>query len=190
MIRSFTMSFENLNFETLYNQYKTLVFNTALNYVQNIEDAEEITQDVFILVHQKIKSFKENASIKTWIYRITINQCINFLKKKNSKKRYFIFGKKSVNDYEYLNYSNFEHPGISLENKENAEILFTFINALPENQKTAFILSKIEDLSNSEVSTIMELSISSIESLIFRAKKSLQEKLENKFEDYRKKKTK
>jgi RNA polymerase sigma-70 factor (ECF subfamily) len=59
---------------------------------------------------------------------------------------------------------------------------------LPENQKTAFILSKIDGLSNPEISEIMQLSISSVESLIFRAKATLKEKLANKFEEYRKKK--
>jgi RNA polymerase sigma-70 factor (ECF subfamily) len=74
-----------------------------------------------------------------------------------------------------------------LENKENASYLFETINSLNENQKTAFVLSKIEGLSNSEIADIMQLSISSIESLIFRAKNNLKEKLAIKFEEFRKK---
>ncbi|WP_264558744.1 RNA polymerase sigma factor [Flavobacterium sp. N2270] len=176
------------NFNSVYNEYHLLVYNVALNYVQNIEDAEEITQDVFLKVHESLSDFKENSSLKTWLYRITINQSLDFIKKKNSKKRFFIFGKKSQNEFELINISNFEHPGILLEQQEDAKVLFLVINSLPVNQKTAFILSKVDGLSNPEVSEIMEISISAVESLIFRAKKELKEKLSNKFEEYRKNK--
>jgi len=175
------------NFPNIYNQYKVLVYNVALNYLQNIEDAEEITQDVFVQVHQSLDKFKNNATLKTWIYRITINKSLDFIKHKNSAKRFFIFGKKSTNELEIRTISNFEHPGIALENKENAVILFKVINELSENQKTAFILSKLDGLSNPEISEIMNVSISSVESLIFRAKTTLKEKLSTKFENYRKK---
>lgn len=171
----------------IYQAHKVLVYNVAMNYLQNVEDAEEVTQDVFVKVYQSLDSFKEESHIKTWIYRITINQSLDFIKKKNSKKRFFVFGKKTDNDYEYNNSSNFEHPGIVLENQENAKILFEAINTLPENQKTAFILAKVDGLSNPEVAEIMEMSISAIESLVFRAKNSLKDKLSNKFEEYRKK---
>ena len=175
-------------FKQLYEQYKVLVYNVALNYLQNIEDAEEITQDVFLQVYHSLHNFNEKATLKTWIYRITINKCLDFIKQKNSKKRIFIFGKKVSSEYEITNLSNFEHPGILLENKESAEILFKTLNELTENQKTAFILSKIDGLSNPEIAEIMQLSISSVESLIFRAKTNLKALLSKNFETYRKKK--
>jgi len=181
------MALDKLDFEKLYNQYSVLVYNIALNYLQNIEDAEEITQDVFIQINNSLYKFQEKSSLKTWIYRITINKCLDFIKHKNSKKRFFIFGKKSQNEFEINNVSNFEHPGIVLENKEKSKLLFEIINELGENQKTAFLLSKVYGLSNPEISEIMKLSISSIESLIFRAKSTLKEKISNKFEEYRKK---
>ena len=176
------------HFKKLYHEYKKLVFNVALNYLQNIEDAEEITQDVFVKVYNSLENFNQKSSYKTWIYRITINQCLDFIKQKNSQKRFFIFGKKSQNEQEYLNTTTFEHPGILMENKEEAAILFEVINTLTENQKTAFLLSKLDGLSNPEISAIMQLSISSVESLIFRAKAALQEKLAEKFTTHHKKK--
>ncbi|NBU81155.1 MAG: RNA polymerase sigma factor [Flavobacteriaceae bacterium] len=178
----------HFHFEKLYHEHKKLVFNMALNYLQNIEDAEEITQDVFVKVYKSLENFNQNSSYKTWIYRITINQCLDCIKQKNSQKRFFIFGKKSQNEAEYLNTTTFEHPGILMENKEEATILFDVINALTENQKTAFLLSKLDGLSNPEIAEIMQVSISSVESLIFRAKVSLKDKLSEKFNHYRKKK--
>lgn len=176
------------HFEKLYHEYKMLVFNVALNYLQNAEDAEEITQDVFVKIYHSLKDFNNKSSYKTWIYRITINQCLDYIKQKNSQKRFFIFGKKSQNEQEYLNTTTFEHPGILMENKEDAALLFGVINTLTENQKTAFLLSKLDGLSNPEIAEIMQLSISSVESLIFRGKATLQERLAEKFTQYRKKK--
>ena len=176
-----------LQFEKLYHEHKILVYNVALNYLQNTEDAEEITQDVFVNVYNSLSNFNKKSSYKTWIYRITINQCLDYIKYKNSQKRFFIFGKKSKNDSEYMNKATFEHPGILMEKQEDAKILFEIINTLTENQKTVFLLSKLHDLSNSEISEIMQLSISSVESLIFRAKEALKAKLSKKFTNYRKK---
>lgn len=175
-------------FKIVYDRYKVMVYTVALHYLQNTEDAEEITQDVFVQLYHSLDKFKNNSSAKTWIYRITINKCLDFIKHKNSKKRFFIFGQKSNNEFEIQNSSNFEHPGILLEQKENSKILFSVINELSENQKTAFILSKLDGMSNPEISEIMQLSISSVESLIFRAKATLKEKLSKKFEYYRKNK--
>jgi RNA polymerase sigma factor (sigma-70 family) len=181
------MSLNTTEFVALYQQYKLLVYNVALSYVQNVEDAEEITQDVFIQLHQSMDGFKNQSSLKTWIYRIAINKSLDFLKHKKSRKRFFIFGKRSENEYEIQNVSNFEHPGVLLENQEKSKILFQVINGLAEKQKTAFILSKIDGLSNPEIASIMELTVSSVESLLFRAKDNLKKKLAEKFEEYRKK---
>jgi RNA polymerase sigma factor (sigma-70 family) len=181
------MSNNQILFESLYHEHKTLVYNVALNYLQSIEDAEEVTQDVFVKVYHSLENFNQKSSYKTWIYRISINQCLDFVKKKNSQKRFFIFGKKSQNEQEYLNTSTFEHPGILMENQEEAAVLFAVINTLTDNQKTAFLLYKLDGLSNPEIAEIMQLSISSVESLVFRAKASLQEKLAQKFKEYRKK---
>lgn len=181
------MSNNQILFERLYHEHKTLVYNVALHYLQSIEDAEEVTQDVFVKVYHSLDNFNQKSAYKTWIYRITINQCLDFSKRKNSQKRFFIFGKKSQNEQEYLNTSTFEHPGILMENREDAAILFAVINTLTENQKTAFLLSKLDGLSNPEIAEIMQLSISSVESLVFRAKATLQERLSQKFTNYRKK---
>ena len=77
---------------------------------------------------------------------------------------------------------NFIHPGVQLENKERSKILFAAINQLPENQKTAFVLHKIEDLSYAEITEVMQVSLSSVESLMFRAKQNLQKLLKDYYE--------
>ncbi|MFZ1256581.1 MAG: RNA polymerase sigma factor [Saprospiraceae bacterium] len=170
-----------MNFEDLYNKHKSMVYNLALNYIQNIEDAQEITQDVFVTVHQSINSFQEASSLSTWIYRITINKCLDFLKAKKRKKRFtFLISLFSdgSNDLKH-NPPDHNHPGILLEDKEALDNLFKKINELPDNQKTALILHKIEQKSQVEVAEIMNLSPKALESLIQRAKTNLSKKISN-----------
>lgn len=152
-----------------------MVYNLALQYVQNIEDAEEITQDVFVAIYNSLDTFKQEAELSTWIYRITINKSLDFIKAKNRKKRFSVFTNLFFDD---SNEARFEvkemnHPGILLEQKEAIGNLFKVINSLNDHQKTVIILSKIELKSQKEIAEIMQLNIKAVESLITRAKANL-----------------
>ena len=164
-----------MTFEGIYFEHYKMVFNLALQYVQNIEDAEEITQDVFVKVSDNLNSFKKQASLRTWIYRISINQSLDFIKAKNTQKRNFISQIFSLNDANFkYEPTNFNHPGIELEQKEAYKKIFDAINQLSDNQKTAIILLKIEDKSQAETAEIMNLNVKALESLFQRAKKNLE----------------
>ena len=165
-------------FELLYKAYSDKVFNTSLSYCKNRQDAEEVTQNVFVKIYEKASTFKHKSSLSTWIYRITVNTSLNFLKK---KKRFSLF--KNLQDQSEL--QDFHHPGVILEQKENAKLLFRVIDYLPDRQKTTFILSYIEGLPRQEVADIMEISLKSVESLLQRAKQNLRSRLKNNYPDRR-----
>ncbi|WP_420318546.1 RNA polymerase sigma factor [Ekhidna sp.] len=166
--------------EQLYNHYCDRVFNTIISYTKNEEDAEELLQDVFVTIYNTASSFQFNSSVSTWIYRIAVNKSLDFLRKKNSQKRSGIFTSLYVKDSSEIKYESpdFVHPGVKLENKEDAQQLFKAIDLLSENQKTAFILTQIEGLPQKEVAEIMKQSRKSVESLVQRAKVSLRKELE------------
>jgi RNA polymerase sigma-70 factor (ECF subfamily) len=170
-----------MTFEEIYSEYHKMVFNIALHYVQNIEDAEEIAQDVFVKVFDNLDSFKKRASLKTWIYRISINKSLDFIKAKNTEKRNFLSSVFSINDEKFkFDPANFNHPGIELEQKEAYQKIFRAINQLSDNQKTAIILLKIEDKSQAETAEIMNLNEKALESLFQRAKRNLENLLNTK----------
>jgi RNA polymerase sigma factor (sigma-70 family) len=148
--------------------------------LQHREEAEDITQEVFIEVYQSLSKFKEQSTISTWIYRITVNKCLDHLRAKKRHKRFgFITSLFHHETGEVLHeVSHFDHPGIELEKKEKAKLLFQAIEYLPENQKTAFILWHIEDLPQKEIAAIMQCSINAVESLLQRAKANLRKELE------------
>ena len=164
-----------MTFDEIYFEHYKMVFNLALQYVQNTEDAEEITQDVFVKIFDNLNSFKKQSSLKTWIYRMAINQSLDFIKAKNAQKRSFLSSIFSINDSNFkFQPSNFNHPGIELEQKEACQKIFEAINQLSDNQKTALILLKIEDKSQAETAEIMNLKVKALESLFQRAKNNLE----------------
>lgn len=170
----------NRNFSQLVDDYKNRVFNTCYGFVQNKADADDLAQEVFIEVYQSANKFKGESSIATWIYRISVNKSLDFIKKKKRQKRWAILTQVNTDDNSGIDnlVSSSDNPEISLEQKDKVRILNHAISSLPTNQKTAFTLLKYEDLSYKEISEIMKMSISSIESLLHRAKKNLRIKLE------------
>ncbi|GAB5409303.1 MAG: RNA polymerase sigma factor [Balneolaceae bacterium] len=168
--------------KALYELFSIQVYNTILSYTKNQEDAQELLQDVFVAVYNSANSFKFGSSVSTWIYRIAINKSIDFLRKKSTKQRkglLSIYRKDSL-EIEHDN-PDFVHPGVQLEQKEDAKLLFRVIDKLPINQRTAFILTQIEGLSQNEASEIMETSRKAVESLVQRAKGNLRKELEKYF---------
>ena len=168
------MSRSKVSFDEIYDEHEKGVFNIALHYVRNISDAEEITQDVFVKVYEGFEKFSGDSKISTWLHRIAINVSIDFLRKQNAQKRSFMI---SMNDAVLPARSDYIHPGIQLEEKESLIETMRIINELPNHQKTAVILHKIEGLSQLETAKIMKKSEKSVESLIGRARKKLQEKI-------------
>ena len=166
-------------FKYLVENYKDRIYNTAFGVVQNAEDAEDVAQEVFIQVYRSIHSFKGEAKLSTWLYRIATTRALDLLRSRKSKKRFGVLQRLFGEDNEPIfEIPDFNHPGIALDRKENAAKLFKAINELPENQRIAFTLHKLEDLSYQEISEIMKTSLPAIESLMHRAKQNLRKILE------------
>ena len=163
-------------FKQVFEAYKDRIFNTILYMVQSNDEAEDLTQEVFVEVFLSIENFNAQSKLYTWIYRIATNKALNHLRFKKAKKRFgsllSIFNLSPADEV-----PDFVHPGILLENKELSQSLHQAIDKLPDKQKTAFILRQLEDLSYAEIAEVMQTSIPSVESLLFRAKQNLQKYL-------------
>ncbi|MEQ8580341.1 MAG: RNA polymerase sigma factor [Marinoscillum sp.] len=169
--------------EQLYLLYADRVYNTLISYTKNAEDAEELLQDVFVTIYNTASGFQYQSSVSTWIYRIAVNKSLDFLRKKNSQKRSGIFTSLYVKDSAEPKYeaADFVHPGVKLENQEDAGLLFRAIDALSDNQRTAYILTQVEGLPQKEAAAIMNQSAKAVESLVQRAKANLKQELEKYF---------
>jgi RNA polymerase sigma-70 factor (ECF subfamily) len=154
------------------DKHQDHIYKVCVGFLHSKEDAEDICQDVFIELFSSISSYRGGASLSTWLYRIAVNKSLNFLKKKKRSLLYekWLGGIGSAS-------SRKKAPDDQLENKELAGMLFKAIEALPENQKIAYTLVTYDDLSYEEIAKVMNVSLSSVESLLFRARNNLKKSL-------------
>jgi RNA polymerase sigma-70 factor (ECF subfamily) len=161
-------------FRLLVSDHGDRVYNTVLGMMQSPEDAEDVVQEVFISVFQNVGRFRGDAKLGTWMYRIAITKSLEALRRKSLKQSRM---NTELKDADSLHAAPFQHPGVTLENREKAGILFRALERLPETQKTAFVLHKTEGLSYAEIGDIMEITLPAVESLIYRARQRLQKLL-------------
>ena len=166
---------EESAFKTLVDDNQQMVVNTCFGFLHNYEEAEDTAQEVFIQVYNRISTFRGDSKLTTWIYRIAVNKSLNKLR---SRKSTFLVALDSVFGSEYNHEKQAsDDPYKSLENQERAKIMHNAIDKLPENQKTAFILSKYQGQPNKKIAEVMNQTLSSVEALLNRAKKNLQKYL-------------
>jgi RNA polymerase sigma-70 factor (ECF subfamily) len=165
-------------FTKLVDEWQNMVYNTAVSIVQNEDDADDITQEVFIQVYQSVSSFKGESKFSTWLYRVTVSKALDHEKKKKRKKRFgFVQSLFGVEGEEQVHAVEFNHPGVQMEKKEKAGELFNALKKLPDKQRIAFTLHKLEGQSYQEVAEIMNTTLYAVESLMSRAKTNLKKEL-------------
>lgn len=165
-------------YKELVEKYQQGVFRVCLGFVHQKEDADDITQEVFVSAFLALAAFKGKSAFSTWLYRIAINACLTF-KRKLMRDILLIQESASKDDGSVLLFSPVESPAADelLIDKENMEQVHKAINSLPEKQRIAFVLSKYEDLPQKKVAEIMNTSEGAVEQLLQRAKCTLQKKL-------------
>lgn len=166
-------------FRLLLDKYQHFVLNSCYKFVLNKETAEDLTQDVFIEVYKSVSLFREDSKLSTWIYRIAVSKSLDYIKKQNRKKRFSVFRSLFGEDEleNTIPSENKSNPDSEIENEDRVKVLKWALSKLPENQRVAFTLSKYDEMSYSEISEILGTSVSSVESMIHRAKENLKKKL-------------
>jgi len=152
------------DFEIIFQNYRLLVYRIAFSYTADSFEAENITQDVFVKVYYKLGSFQGKSKFSTWIYRITINTCHDYARRKkminieftDDIDRYSVASDKLYNE------------------KEIQEEVQKAIKRLPEKLRGMVILRYIEQLSCKEIASIFNCSVSSVDVNLFRARKLLK----------------
>ncbi|MDX9948771.1 MAG: sigma-70 family RNA polymerase sigma factor [Bacteroidales bacterium] len=167
-------------FRLLVEKYQPLVFRTCIGFVHDKDDADDLTQEVFIQAYQSLSRFRGNSAFSTWLYRIAVNASLNSVRR--SSKNFIVqrfnslFGSEKTSDIPFSQ-ADADDPENILIRKEHVVRVQKAIDSLPENQRTAIILSKYDDLSQKEIAAIMNITEGAVESLLQRAKQNLREKL-------------
>ena len=167
-------------FRKLVDLHMNRVLNTCYRFVRNKADAEEIAQDVFMEVHRGVADFRGDAALSTWIYRIAVARSLDFIRRRNRKKRFdsvrHLFG--AVEEVERVPAPRGERPDAAAERQERYRVLWEALGSLPDNQRAAITLSKYDGFSQKEVAEIMGITVAAVESLIQRAKRRLRKRIE------------
>jgi RNA polymerase sigma-70 factor (ECF subfamily) len=163
----------------LVSTYQKKVIKTAYYFLGNMEDAEDLAQDIFLRIVESLPRFRQSSSLSTWIYRITVNQSLNAVKRNRQRKIFLSFENvfrisEKKEQHKMMNVTA-EHDAFDAE--YNRKLLWNTVSSLPEKQRTVFILNKYEDLPYKQISEITGYSLSAVESLLHRARLSLQKKL-------------
>ena len=170
---------DNDAFEVLVNRHQTSIMNLIYRFIGDRTQAKDLAQEVFIRVWQAAKTYKPEAKFTTWLYRITANLCFNELKS-SRRKKWFSFnrsdedGKRTFEETVADGAPSAE--GLLLE-KERSRQISDALQSLPDNQRMALVLKRYDELSYQEIAQIIGCSVSAVESLLVRAKRTLQEKL-------------
>lgn len=165
-------------FRWLVDQYRKRVYYSVLNILQDPDEAEDAAQETFIQVYESVQQFKGDSMLSTWIYRIAVRKALEKIRKQKARQRlhkilpWWMPDEKKSGEATYMN------PGIKAEHKEKATALFKAIASLPENQKLAFTLVRVQGMNYEEVCAIMQMNVKAVESLVSRAKENLKKKLD------------
>jgi RNA polymerase sigma-70 factor (ECF subfamily) len=176
-------------FRMLVEQYQQMVFRTCMGFLHDKDAADDLTQDIFIQAYQSLHSFKGEATFSTWIYRIAVNASLNRVRKNSGipilSRLDSLFGSGKEKEISLPVYEN-EDPESILIRQEHNKWVQDGLDRLPENQRTAIVLSKYDDLSQKEIAEIMNTTEGAVEALIQRAKTNLRVNLSSSYKKIRK----
>ena len=168
-------------FEVLVDRHQTSILNLIYCFIGDRTQAKDLAQEVFLRVWQAAKTYKPEAKFTTWLYRITANLCLNELKSSRRRKlfQFLQFGEDQENTIEEVLVDASPSPEDLLLSREQSRRISDALQSLPANQRMALVLKRYDDLSYQEIAKVIGCSVSAVESLLVRAKRSLQEKLKN-----------
>lgn len=165
-------------YSDIVDRYSYKVYSTAYNYTHDQEDAKDLTQEIFIKVYNSLYGFKSKSSFSTWLYRIAVNKCIDWTRKRKipTISAYYDDQGEETDIFASIP-DNTYSPEEELLNAENKEIIKQAVSELPEMYKTVLILYYFEDFSPQEISDIIDAPKKTVETRLFRAKNMIKSKL-------------
>ena len=165
-------------FAALVSAYESKIYNLALRYLGNREDAMDASQEVFLRVFRFLPGFQEESGFSTWIYRIGVNVCKDMLVKQSKRNEQSIEVEDEEEERRTIDIVDCRYsPEQILENAELRTILSSAIASLPEQQREVVVLRDIQGLSYEEIASVLSLESGTVKSRLSRARENLRKKL-------------
>ncbi len=168
-------------FHQLFNRYKNRILNVSYRFVQNREAAEDIAQDVLIKIYEKKAAFRSNAKFSTWVYRVTANASLDYLRKNKTPLRSLDKEIENEEGRKETLYDQLADPnsstGETLESEEMRIIVRREVDLLPEKMKLPILLYQFEEMSYQEIAKILGITAKAVERRLYHAKEIIKKKL-------------
>ncbi len=174
-------------FVELVTRYTEKVYNLGMRITRNEQDAEEVVQDVFITLHEKLHTFQGKSAFSSWLYRVTANAAFMMLRsrRKHAASNIDDIAPGAQESNSYLTRSETSDLDFMTSRHEMRDALQEAIESLPSEYKTIFILRDVDGLSNQEVGEILDLSVPAVKSRLHRSRLMLRKSLQKFYDDYR-----
>lgn len=162
------------NFRKLVEVTTPFVYSVAFRMLGDDEQAKDAVQETMVVVWQQLGKLRSSGTYKTWVYRIVINKCYDYLRTRKRNMEY------SANErtWELLSETVSQWPSSELESRETAMIISVLTNKLSPKQKAVFVLSELEDMKSDEISAITGMSKLAIKANLYYARKSISVMIE------------
>ena len=177
------------SFEQLANLYHEKIYSLTFNLTRNAMDAQDVTQEVLLILFRKGHTFQGKSAFSSWVYRITLNA--SYMKLRSRKREPNV----SIDDLlPSFNKAGFQQEKIQdwsesteslLVNNEIRKVIQKAVDLLPDKEKVVFILRDVEGLSTEKVGNILELTIPAVKSRLHRARLFLRKKLAAYFGEFK-----
>ena len=165
-------------FRTLVERYQQRVYSTAFSLLRSAEEAEDVAQEVFVEVYQTVARFRSETALSTWLYRLATSRALQHRRRTTAKKRFAYFTSLLGFHNQVLHEPpDHAHPLALLESEQQLRLLHGHISRLPSQQQVAFTLRHEQDLSYAEIAAVLSITVSAVESLLFRARQTLRQHL-------------
>jgi RNA polymerase sigma-70 factor (ECF subfamily) len=170
---------EKSAFQELVENYKKKVYYLALDMAGNHADAEDISLEVFLKVYRSFKTFKREARLGSWLYRITYNTCIDHLRRKaiTPEPVEDKFLELSSGDDPQHSHSGYQDPAMATEKALLRLQIERALQKISAQERAVFVLRHYEDLKLGDIAETLNISIGSVKSYLFRAIKKIQDEL-------------
>ncbi|MAE29003.1 MAG: RNA polymerase sigma factor RpoE [Planctomycetes bacterium] len=180
-----TLGGSPLAFQLLMERYQRRIFALARHYTRNAAEVEDLVQDTFLKAYTRLEQFQHQSSFYTWLYRIGVNTCLDFHKRRGRNPV------QAVEDPELAAEASesslgrqVASPSATLEAAEVAEITREVLEEMPEIFRTVIILREFEDLAYQDIADALGISIGTVESRLFRARARFKDKLLQKYPEF------
>ncbi len=184
-----TLAGNQASFQLLVERYQDRIFSLARHYTRNAVDVEDLVQETFLKAFSRLDTFQRQSSFFTWLYRIAVNTILDGIKRRSRSPV------KSVEDPEALGAigpesagqpgsARISGPSAGMEREEIARITRAILDEMPEIFRVVLVMREFEDLSYQEMAEVLQISIGTVESRLFRARARFKERLLQKHPEF------